>query len=155
MKRTLILLSFLLVFSCKKLTKTDVNLKEITSTQTLQVSDTLIPFSGHTDSGKSISISDTKKTLFLFFKKGDKSTLLFNEEIDFRNFKNENVDVLILNDPKIAKLYGLELTPSFKLKTNYLFISDENRIIKNIYESICQKEVFNLLQKNYDLQKGN
>ncbi len=122
----------------------------ISNTKTLTISDTLI---GYEPIGTFDTSFDQIKhpTLILFKSKPIPSaTGLYNDEITYKKIgeiaKENNIDVLIETDYKIAHLYGVELAEN-AIKQSILIIANENKVIQEIYENACEEDIIRRLNQ--------
>ncbi len=133
---------------CQKLTR-------IQQLSSLKILDTLISFSAKTDFGQDFQL-DTLKGAFtiIFFKHKKiekKLTILLNEEIKYKNLgkitKLNNGNLIIANEGKLYKIYGISLKNKVKPKENILIVSDKNKIIKEIYKNACEEDIIKILKQ--------
>ncbi|MEL0644968.1 hypothetical protein V6251_11295 [Olleya sp. Ti.3.14] len=150
MKKTIVLIVIIFnLFSCKKDNNCDM-LTSIEKTEKLKIGDKLPGF--YPLGNNKLSFLDLKKEKIAVFFKSENDNIKegYNQEIDdiiWQELKNNNVDIIVISDLKIAGIYGI-FTKENKINNNILLIADNNKIIKKIYKNICINNIANIIINN-------
>lgn len=159
------LFSVFLFFSCYETRKYTPekcgSIEEVSKTENLSISDTLIGFSGFTSEEQRVSLFKlNKEFIFFYFKKNienqENNGYIFylNEEIPYKDLGQsisaKNGNIIITDDAKIADAYGVKLKDGYKIQTTTLFIADKNKVIQRIYENACEEDIIRLVDGMVD-----
>lgn len=129
-------------------------LVKIQQLSSLKISDTLISFGAKTDLGKDFQLDTLKGSFTIIFFKNKKTPkkpiILLNEEITYKNLgkkvKLNKGNLIIVNEGKLLKIYGINSKYKVKQKDNVLIFSDENKVIKEIYKNACEEDIIEILK---------
>ncbi|MFM2375574.1 MAG: hypothetical protein RLZZ165_671 [Bacteroidota bacterium] len=127
--------------------------QQVPRTKHLAVSDIMPDFTTMTDSGKTVSLSAMDRgAVLLFFKRNvPKGTTRFlsNDEIAHAGIgelaRKKTCDVLVTNDAKLSRIYGIELDDDASVKHGTLIVADRGKAIQKIYHGSCEDHIIELL----------
>jgi hypothetical protein len=127
--------------------------QQVPWTKHLAVSDNMPDFTTMTDAGKAVSLSAMDRgAVLLFFKRNvPKGTtlFLFNDEIAHAGIgelaRKKDCDVLVTNDAKLSRIYGIELDDDASVKHGTLIVGDSGKAIQKIYRGSCEDHILESL----------
>ncbi len=127
-----------------------VRYRELIQVNNLRIGNYLPNFTAYTLKGTRVSTTDlNKERIFIFFKKEKYPGFLINNEILHKGLGKtaleNNTDLLIGLDFKIANLYGLDIDNG-KLKNSILFIVNKEHSIQKIYKDVCEDDIIRMLK---------
>lgn len=155
MRRIIFYIIVIFIFSCKSneyINEECVGNKKINKTNQLKLGDILPSFTIYTSKGSRIFLNDLNKDgVFIFFKTeknpkgGGINDEILNEELK-KVANNNNIDLLVGLDLKIAKIYGADIKDN-KIEKSILFIANNGKVIQKIYENVCEDEIIEILNE--------
>ncbi|MCV6628516.1 MAG: hypothetical protein OIF50_01515 [Flavobacteriaceae bacterium] len=156
-KKFLIFIIVISVWACKEqyIPEPCGKLELIEQTERLQVSDTLVSFWAATSKYDNELQLDTLTGEFtiLFFKGREYPKayyFYFNEENDYKGLGklviSKNGNLIVSNEAKLMKIYGISTTYSVKPKDNVLIVADSNKVIRSIYKHACEEDILRMVE---------